>query len=88
MSAKRHIEVYTAACPACDEVIAQINEMSCPCCELEILDMHQPAIAQRARDLGVRSVPAVAVDGQLLACCTGDGPDADALRKAGIGQPF
>jgi hypothetical protein len=51
-----------------------------------ILDMNDINVAKRARDLGVRSVPAVAINGQLAACCTGTGVDEQALRVAGLGQ--
>ncbi|MCI0621793.1 MAG: thioredoxin family protein, partial [Acidobacteria bacterium] len=41
-----------------------------------------------AKGLGIRSVPAVVIDGKLADCCTGRGPDEAALRSAGIGQPL
>ncbi len=44
-------------------------------------------VAQRAKDLGVRTVPAVAVDGKLLDCCNG-GVDEQTLRAAGVGSPI
>jgi len=43
-------------------------------------------VADRARNLGVRCVPAVAIDGVLAECCGGRGPDEAALRAAGLGQ--
>jgi glutaredoxin len=48
--------------------------------------MNDPAIAKRAKSLGVRSVPAVVIDGKLADCCVGRGPDEAVLRTAGIGQ--
>ena len=50
--------------------------------------MQDAAIARRAKDLGIYSVPAVVVDGELADCCTGRGPDEAALRAAGVGQPI
>ena len=47
--------------------------------------MHDPAVAKRAASLGVRSVPAVAVDGRLATCCADAGPNEQALRAAGLG---
>jgi hypothetical protein len=44
-------------------------------------------VAQRAKTLGVRSVPAVAIDGRLADCCAGRGIDEASLRAAGLGQP-
>jgi len=51
-----------------------------------VLDMNEPAIASRAADLGIRSVPAVVIDGKLAGCCAGRGPDEATLRAAGLGQ--
>jgi glutaredoxin len=88
MSAKRKIEVFSAGCPACEETLRLINSIACPSCEVIVLDMKDPAVAARAKELGVRSVPAVAVNGELAACCSGRGPDPRSLRDAGIGQPL
>ena len=85
---KRKIEVFSAGCSVCDEVVALVNQLACPSCEVTILDMRDPAVAQRAQGLGVRSVPAVAIDGRLATCCAGRGPDAATLRAAGLGQPI
>ena len=54
-------------------------------CEVEVLDMRDPAVAQRADDLGVESVPAVLIDGKLAACCEGQGIDEAALMEAILG---
>lgn len=35
-------------------------------------------MSNRARGLGIRSVPAVVVDGKLADCCAGRGPEAEA----------
>lgn len=86
MKPKRTIEVFSAGCPACQETIDLVNQIACPSCEISVLDMHDVSVAKRARDLGIRSVPAVIVDGRLADCCTGRGPDEKTLRSAGIGQ--
>lgn len=86
MPAKRKIEVFSADCPACDETIQLINSIVCESCEVSVLDMKDPKVAARAKILGVRSVPAIAVNGQLADCCSGRGAEATALRAAGIGQ--
>ncbi len=88
MNAKRKIEIFSAGCPACEESISLIQDLACSSCEVVVLDMKDAGIAQRARDLGVRSVPAVAVDGKLADCCTGRGPDEAVLQAAGLGQPL
>lgn len=88
MSAKRKIEIFSAGCPVCEETINLVNRIACPSCEVEVLDMHRSEVATRAKRLGVRSVPAVAINGQLADCCAGRGPDETTLRTAGVGQPL
>lgn len=85
---KRRIEIFSAGCPCCEAEAAVIERAACPSCEVMVLDMRNPEIAERAKQLGVRSVPAVAIDGKLASCCEGRGPDLDALRKAGLGAPL
>ena len=86
MNAKRTVEVFSAGCPACQSAIDLVNRLACPSCEVTVLDMNDIDVAKRARDLGVRSVPAVAIDGQLASCCIGGGVEEEALRAAGLGQ--
>jgi MerR family copper efflux transcriptional regulator len=87
MSAKRTIEVFSAGCPVCQETVAEVRRAACPSCEVTVLDMKDPAVADRARALGVRSVPAVAIDGKLAGCCAGRGVDIETLKKEGLGRP-
>ncbi len=87
MAAKRIVEVFSAGCPACRETIDMIKRIACPSCDVSVLDMNDPAVARRARGLGVRSVPAVVIDGRLADCCKGNAPDEAALKAAGLGQP-
>jgi predicted DsbA family dithiol-disulfide isomerase len=85
---KRKVEIFAAGCPACEETIALVNDIACPSCEVSILDMKDAAVASRARTLGIRSVPAVVIDGKLASCCQTRGVSADALKAAGVGQPL
>ncbi len=87
MSAKRKIEVFSAGCPACEETITLVNRVACPSCEVSVLEMKDSGVASRAKSLGIRSVPAVVIDGKLTDCCAGRGPDEAMLRAAGLGQP-
>lgn len=83
---KRKIEVFGAGCPACEETVRAVQAEACPSCEVTVLDMKDPAVASRAKKLGIRSVPAVVIDGKLASCCEGRGPDISALRAAGLGR--
>ena len=86
MSQKRTVEVFSAGCSVCEETINLVNRLACPSCDVSVLDMHDAAVATRAKGLGIRSVPAVVVDGKLADCCAGRGPDEAALRAVGVGQ--
>ncbi len=83
----RVIEIFSAGCPTCLETVEMVNRLACSSCEVRVLDMHDSQVASRAKSLGVRSVPAVMVDGTLASCCAGRGPDEAALREAGLGSP-
>jgi len=81
----RSIEIFSAGCPACEDVIALVNKMACSSCEITISDMQHQEIAKRAKELGINKIPAVLVDGVLADCCANQAVDEDSLRKAGIG---
>ena len=85
MSAKRKIEIFGAGCAACDDTVAMVRRIACSSCDIEVLDMYDPAVAAKAKNYGIRTVPAVAIDGRLAACCAGSGPDEASLRAAGVG---
>jgi len=88
VNAKRKVEVFTAGCPWCDETAQLVRSIACPSCDVTVLNLSAPDVVQRAKELGIRSVPAVVVNGQLASCCTGRGPNERPLRSAGIGQAF
>lgn len=88
MSDKRKIEVFSAGCPVCQETVEMVKRISCTSCEVNVLDMKDPAVAERAKNLGIRSLPAVAIDGKLADCCAGRGPNEATLKTAGIGTPL
>lgn len=86
MNAKRKVEVFSAGCSLCQDAIELVNRIACDSCDVSILDMNDINVAKRARDLGVRTVPAVAINGQLASCCHGTGVEEQALRAAGLGK--
>lgn len=84
---KRKVEVFSADCPACEETIQLVTKLSCPSCEVSVLPMKDISVAVRAKKLGIRSLPAVVIDGKVAAdCCAGRGPDESTLKAAGIGR--
>ena len=88
MTDKRKIEVFSAGCPVCDDTVKLVNNLACPSCEVNVLDMKSQDVAERAKGLGIHSVPAVVIDGKLADCCTGRGPDEATLKAAGLGKPL
>ncbi len=88
MNGKRKVELFSAGCQPCREAEELVRRMSCPSCEVQILSMKDPLVATRARKLGIQSVPAVAVDGTLAACCARRGPNEKTLRAIGVGTPL
>lgn len=88
MSTKQKVEIFSAGCPVCESVVEQVKGEACPSCEVIVLDMKSPDVAGRAKRLGVRSLPAVAIDGKLASCCKSGGPDMNVLREVGLGKAF
>ena len=86
MTNKRTVEVFGAGCALCEETIALVQGLACGSCEVSVLDMSDATVAARAKELGVRWVPAVAIDGVLADCCASRGVDEETLRAAGLGQ--
>lgn len=86
MTDKRKVEIFSAGCCLCKDAIELVNRIACSGCEVAVLDMQDAETARKAEQLGIRSVPAVAVDGKLADCCTGNGVDEAKLRAAGIGS--
>lgn len=88
MTTTRNVEIFSAGCRACQEAIALINSIACSSCEVTVLDMNDVAVADRAEALGVRSLPAIVINGKLAGCCSGERINEAALRAEGIGQPI
>ena len=88
MTTKRKIEIFSAGCAVCEEVVEQVKSMACPSCDITVLDMHEHNIATRAKKLGIKSLPAVVIDGKIADCCANRGIDESVLRAAGVGSPL
>ena len=88
MDNKRKVEIFSAGCGCCEETIRLVKSIACPSCDIMVLDMKQAGVAERAKSLGVRSVPAVVINGELAGCCAERGPNELTLRAAGLGVPL
>lgn len=81
--AKRRIEVFTAGCPVCESGVRLVREAAGNDHEVTVRDLHQdPGAAEQARGYGIKTVPAVVVDGALLGCCRDTGPTREDLMAA------
>ncbi|MAX67101.1 MAG: hypothetical protein CME63_14535 [Halobacteriovoraceae bacterium] len=80
------VEIFSAGCPACESTIELVNEVACDNCEINILDMNDSSVSNRAKKLGIARVPAVVVNGKLADCCQVKGPTKEGLKAAGIGS--
>ncbi len=85
MNEKRKVEIFSAGCVVCEEAESVVRRLACSSCEVIVLDMLNPDVAKRAKNLGIGSVPAVVIDGRLTNCC-GQGINEETLKAAGLGQ--
>ncbi len=82
MATRKKIEVFSAGCSTCKETIEVVKRLAGSSHEVVIHDMQKSDVAYKAKQYGVRSVPAVVVDGKLAGCCAGRGPDEHILLTA------
>ena len=84
----RKVEVFSSGSCCSEKLITAIRAAACPSCEVRVLDVAAAAVVERAKQLGVQSVPAVAINGELVCCPCESGPDLAKLRTAGLGVPL
>jgi hypothetical protein len=82
MAQRRKIEVFTAGCPCCTEAVELVKFLAGNEHDIEIRDMHDLAVAVAANGYGIRRVPAVVVDGQLVDYFAECGADETSLTQA------
>ena len=80
------IEVFTAGCKFCSSVESQVREV--------VTDQHEVVVynlgvsdtyndySKKAETYGIKSLPAVVVEGNLLSCCKQDGFRKEQLAAA------
>ena len=82
MATRKKIEIFSAGCSTCKETIELVKRLAGASHEVVIHDMQKGEVAAKAKQHGVRSVPAVMIYGKLAGCCAGRGPDEHVLRSA------
>jgi glutaredoxin 3 len=79
--AARKIEIFSAGCSACTETIDMVKQLA-GAHEVVIHNMNKSEVVSKAKQYGIRSVPAVVIDGRLASCCAGRGPEEQVLHSA------
>lgn len=89
MGHKRIIEVFTGGCSVCGPTVDIVKSMACSSCDVIVYDLSKLCDTQvclrKVTEYGIKSLPAVAVNGVLLDCCQSQGVSIDQLTKAGLG---
>ena len=88
LMAKRKVEVFTAGCPVCTDLVDLVKATACPNCEVTIYNLNQGQGVEEAKRYGVTAVPAMVVEGKLLDCCKRAHVTKHDLEAAGIGKPL
>jgi len=79
---KHKIDIFSAGCKTCKDAIEVVKKLAGSEHDVQVHDMHQHEVASKATNHGIRSVPAVVIDGKLAGCCAGRGVDEQVLREA------
>ena len=79
---RHRIEIYSAGCTTCRDTIEMVKRIAGSDHDVHVHDMQHGDTAARAKALGIRSLPAVIINGTLTGCCAGRGPDEGVLREA------
>ena len=79
MDSKRKVEVFSAGCALCQEVIDVVKREG-GSSQVIVHNMKDARGHARAEELGIRSVPAVVID-RRLASNAGGGVDIQALKS-------
>jgi glutaredoxin 3 len=88
MRTTRLIEIFSTGCQICEDTVSLVQNLTCPSCQVTVLDMKDQAVSRRAKQLEIHTIPAVVVDGKMADCCGGTGPSETALRAAGVWTPL
>jgi len=86
---KRKIEVFVSMCQICFDAIDMVNDLAGPDDEVTILDVEKQVIADRAKELGILSIPCVVIDGEVADSCQKVFPyEWETLKNQGLGKPL
>ena len=87
---KKQIEIFTAGCPVCEPIVALVKETACPNCVITVYNLSEqsenPEIMAKMNTYGIKRLPAIAVDENLIGCCKNVEITKNDLINAGIGN--
>lgn len=86
MAGTHKVEVFSAGCAVCKDAVELVKRLSGASADVTVQDMNDMKVVQRAKQLGIRTVPAVVIDGKLADCCKSGGLEEGVLRAAGLGR--
>jgi len=81
MTSTHKVEVFSAGCALCEEAIDVVRREAGSSSQVVVQNMMDARTLARAEKLGIRSVPAVVIDGKLASCCEGRGVDVQVLKS-------
>jgi hypothetical protein len=55
MATKRKVEVFSAGCAVCADVVQMVQRIAGPSCEVSIHDVTEASVVEREKSLGIRS---------------------------------
>ena len=82
--AKRQVEVFTAGCPLCEPTVKLVEELAGSDWEVTVHDLNFLGEFP-GENYEIETLPAVVVDGRLVACCEMGRPTREQLLAAGLG---
>ena len=85
MAQRRKIEVFSAGCRCCSEAVELVEFLAGTAHDIEIRDMHDPAVAVAASGYGIHRLPAIVIDGRLADCYAARDLDEATLTRAIFG---
>lgn len=85
---KKKVEIFTAGCSVCTPIVDLIKNNASDSCDIIIYNLVEQCESKeclsKAVEYGIKSIPAIAVDGKLLSCCENNGISKEELVKAGV----
>jgi glutaredoxin 3 len=76
---KPFIEIFSAGCSLCQDAVRDVKGKYSKSAEVKELNMHNADIAERAKKIGITTVPSIVIDGKIADCCSGQGLKLESL---------